>query len=337
MSTPYVDPEHKVLYFPERVQAWLSGEAISPINVELDISNSCPFACQYCLYKHTHNGTIMPFDQARYILDELAVAGVKSVTYSGGGEPLANPDFGRIIAYGAHKGLSQGLYTNGLMLEYVTVPIVRYLKWVHVSLFAPTRDTFAAITNTRPEYFDRVVRSVEFLMRHRGNLVVGMGMVLSEQNIKLMPEFYALGRRRLGVDYCGVKPDCWITDKSKLLEMWARVEQDLPDEATHKTSYRFIGQAEPKPYTACWGHYFLGCVGADCDVWFCGSYRAKPEYSLGKLVAPRRFRDIWASPRHRELMRDLDLGQCPMPACRPDVLNRLLDRLVHLNPHAEFL
>jgi len=331
MTTKYIDPEHKILYFLPKIEEWLAGKPIFPLNIELDVSNACQLNCNYCLYGYTHDNVVMPFDLARRILDEVVSVGVKSITYSGGGEPLTNPNFGEIVAYGNKKGLSQGLYTNGLLVDRFLIPIVRYLKWVHFSVFAGTPETYNKITDR--DVFEKVIDNIKLLAKHREDLVIGMGMVVSDDNIHEVEAYYRLAQE-LRVNFCGFKPDCWITDKDKLLSMWTKIDK-LPDTNVSKTPYRFIRQAEGRPYTDCWGHYFIGCIGASGDLWFCGSKRSIPEYSLGNL-ASSSFKELWLSSKHDELMRNLDLIQC-MPACRPDVLNTLLHKLSHPNPHAEFL
>ena len=44
---------HKLLYHPETVARWLSGENIYPIELELGITNACNHRCIFCSVDYT--------------------------------------------------------------------------------------------------------------------------------------------------------------------------------------------------------------------------------------------------------------------------------------------
>ena len=43
---------HKLMFHPERVTKWLSGENIYPIEIEISPSGACNHRCIFCAYDY---------------------------------------------------------------------------------------------------------------------------------------------------------------------------------------------------------------------------------------------------------------------------------------------
>lgn len=326
----YIDPYNKILLYPRYLSSWLQGDVIVPLNIEFDLSNSCLLNCTYCNYTNVHNSSLVSEQDIQQVLEDLAQNNVKSVTYSGGGEPLCNHNAGKAFNIGADLGIEQGLYTNGIFLDKYAISIDKYLSWIHISFHGYNKEDY--INKTGKDYFDKVVSNVKYLisMRHK-KLVVGMGMVTtSPEGIN---ELYALSKE-LGVDYCGFKPSCYITDP-KILSAMQHVVNSLPEDVV-KTPYRYEDQKYQRTYKACHAHSFISCIGADEDlpVWLCCSHRGNRKYCLGSLKT-QSFKEIWHSQKRLDIIKSIDFKDC-MPACRPHVLNKTLDYILEHNPHAAF-
>ena len=330
----YVDPQNKILYFPEHLRKWLAGEVIYPINVEVDLSNSCQLKCSMCNYANLRSAEWLSKSDIERVLTQLVTVGVRSVTWSGGGEPLTNPYAGYAFEMAWNLGLKQGIYTNGLLLDKHLQTVDRYCDWVHISLHAASPATYRAITGI--DSFDKVVQNIKYLLKTRHRLVVGMGMVTIPENEHEILDFYQRSKV-LGVNYCGFKPSCYISDPVVLQRMW-NVVNGLPEDVV-KTPYRYLDQMleDPHPYKACHGHNFIGCVGAreDLPLWLCCSARGIEAQRLGSLKT-QTFESIWYSPRRRDIIQNIDLSKC-MRSCRPHALNKTLEMILAVNPHAEFL
>src|SRR5512139_2684048 len=126
----YIDPRSKLLQHVDRLAALKLGAHPVPVNVEIDLSNRCSLGCEWCHFAYTHTrgplagsdklgpkssipgGDLMDTTLALSIIDQLDDAGVKSITWTGGGEPTLHHEFNWIVEYASSR-IDQGLYTNG--------------------------------------------------------------------------------------------------------------------------------------------------------------------------------------------------------------------------------
>src|SRR5262245_837558 len=109
IEVTYIAPRAKVLRHLDRLVGWQHGEKPAPVTVEWDLSNRCTLGCQDCHFAHTHvkgpwaskprtlpmvyesTGDLADIGLVFRVLGELADAGVKSIVWSGGGEPTTHP------------------------------------------------------------------------------------------------------------------------------------------------------------------------------------------------------------------------------------------------------
>ena len=92
----YIQPKTKLWHHIDRLAAIREGQQPAPVNVEIDLSNRCQMGCSFCAFAYTHSkgplakrnthdtGDLMDTNLAMQIIDQLAEAGVRSITWSGG-------------------------------------------------------------------------------------------------------------------------------------------------------------------------------------------------------------------------------------------------------------
>ena len=127
----------------EKVEQIIRGEVPLPETIELFLSNVCNFSCPHCLFRINHDRSgqaFMPLDLAQSLLEEAKGKGVRACEFSGGGEPLAYPEFVQIVEYAAALGFQIGIITNGSLLTRpgMAEAIARHCAWLRVSLDAVT-------------------------------------------------------------------------------------------------------------------------------------------------------------------------------------------------------
>ena len=83
----------KVLNHWDTLMAVINKTNPSPISCEIDPSNLCNHNCIWCMYDHFRKtkNEIIPDKILFNLIDDLARGGVKSITFTGGGEPLTHP------------------------------------------------------------------------------------------------------------------------------------------------------------------------------------------------------------------------------------------------------
>ncbi len=101
---------HKLFYHLDRLIPWLNGEEVYPIYASIGPSRLCNHRCIFCAYGYLEkNKTLMEKRFALRIIDECAEAGIRSMFFSGDGEPLCNPHTPHLIERGLTPATAAGI------------------------------------------------------------------------------------------------------------------------------------------------------------------------------------------------------------------------------------
>lgn len=200
----YIAPRSKLYAHLGTLDAIKRGERPAPVNVEIDLSNRCSLGCSWCHFAYTHTrgplagkvgkpaghidgGDLMDVDFALDMLRQLAQGGVKSVTFTGGGEPTLHQHFDRIVATANAYGLDVGLYTHGGHISEERAAILkRYATWVFVSLDECTPEAYKASKGV--DRFQAATDGVRRLVGATGKATVGVGFLLHRDNFHQVPD-----------------------------------------------------------------------------------------------------------------------------------------------------
>lgn len=340
----------KLWKYPERIAAWKRNEFFAPVGVEVDLTNRCNLGCSFCHFAYTHTrgpharanagydlGDEMDLELLKHILPELAVAGVKSVTFSGGGEPTLYPHFIDAGYFAVRTGLKLGLYTNGTLVNGEKAAWLKeHAAWVVVSLDEPDWEHYKQVKGVNG--FDAAERGIRNLVEAKGACVVGVSFLVRRDNWTRIPqmvdEFH-----KLGADYCEFRPTvtydaaepgkvaedtAWVRDAVETLR-----DVEGPDVEIAWDKFNRYAHWE-RGYTTCPAVLFTGCITPNGRVWACVNRRGYPESEIGDL-AQESFETVWK--RNKEFAVDRN---CRL-LCRGDVLNRALLPLAEPMAHEEFV
>jgi MoaA/NifB/PqqE/SkfB family radical SAM enzyme len=121
-------PLQKFFCYPELLQAFGESRRVFPISVEIDVTDQCNLNCNYCYWKAEKNASVnaMSLTDGEKILEKLKSCGVRSIVWSGGGEPLVNPAFLQLLQKAHDLGFAGGLFTNGTLLYQIDI------KWLKI-------------------------------------------------------------------------------------------------------------------------------------------------------------------------------------------------------------
>ena len=106
---------------------------IPPIHVQFVPTNRCNMYCTFCSCAEDDRKTEMSLDDAKRIIDDLVDLGMRSVTITGGGEPIMHPNFNEIVNYFSKYNIEIGLVTNGLLLSSIKSKTLDKIKWCRIS------------------------------------------------------------------------------------------------------------------------------------------------------------------------------------------------------------
>ena len=214
------------------------------ISCSIDISNRCNNRCSFCVSEKYLDGTFINFDLYVRLLHSLHEMGVKSLVFSGGGEPTLHPNFKDIIEAATAYGFRLGMITNGIELDQY-FDLLKNFVWVKVSLDSGSRETYKKIKGS--DNFGRVIRNI---LRSVDKTFINVGYVLTRENCG---ELFDLEYLLKGVGAVSVKrniydsPRIMINDSCKVSDK-------------------------------------LGVVTADCKVYYCPLKRWNKNYLLGDLT-----------------------------------------------------
>ena len=78
---------------------------IIPIHVQLIPTNKCNLNCKFCSCGDRRKDLELTLEECKKVIDIVSKRGTKSITITGGGEPLLHPDINKIIRYAGKKGI----------------------------------------------------------------------------------------------------------------------------------------------------------------------------------------------------------------------------------------
>lgn len=353
----YIAPQSKLFGHLDRLQQIQeTGHTSAPINVEIDLSNRCSLGCQWCHFAYTHTrgplagkrekpgaatpgGDLMELELAKTIVAELVDAGVRSITWTGGGEPTLHPDFDEIVRCTAEYDISQALYTHGGHITAERAALLKeHLTFVYVSL-----DAADAASYKRDKGVDRfwaACDGIRLLAEAPGDATVGVGYLVTEQNWPDCPAAVKL-TQGLGADYIQFRPTviynqavpgvpagdtAWIwgaIDSLRPLEDEPGVEVDLD-------RFRAYRDWDGHGYDTCVWSMLQTCITPNGKVWACVSKREHAAAEIGDLSV-ETFEEVWERHTVAKVNKDCRV------MCRGHLANVALTEIVRSRPHPEFV
>jgi MoaA/NifB/PqqE/SkfB family radical SAM enzyme len=307
----------KIQWHQDRIAAWMRGERIAPITIDMSLTRACNYACVYCYAMMQENerksftrDTVMNF------MDDAAEIGVKGVSLVSDGESTLSPFFVEAIERGHKNGLCMASGTNGFLLNAEKLrrilPCLTYLRF-NITAGEPKR--YAEIMGVPEKFFYKVCENIKTAVQIKKemglNVTIGLQMVLDPKYFDQVLPLARLGKELrpdylvikhcsdnedgfLGVDYDGYEAKLGIL----------REAEAMSDE-TYRVAAKWskIGDKGTRSYERCYGPAFLlqlsgsGLV-SPCGMLFGERYK---KAHIGNIVETR-FRDIYKSERYWEVM-----------------------------------
>jgi MoaA/NifB/PqqE/SkfB family radical SAM enzyme len=354
----YINSKQKIFFHVDRInEIRATGNTVAPVNVEIDLSNRCSHGCSWCHFAYTHTrgplagkrdkpedaiagGDLMDLDLAHEILMHLSASGVKSVTWTGGGEPTLHPYFDEIIETATHWGLEQGLYTHGGHISAERAALLKQtLTFVYVSLDECDEVKFK--TSKGVDRYWKVLEGIDNLVAAKGGATIGIGFLLHVGNVDDVDEMVALGLRH-GVDYVQfrpiiaydqVAPNQLVEDTQWVNRAINNLRRYAGDKFVQSDAWRFEMYRDWRGhgYPTCHWSALQTVITPNGKVWRCTNKREHPEALLGDLTITN-FADIWARVGGSCAVDD----KCRV-MCRGHIANLTLDSIMTEPVHANFI
>ena len=353
---PHVSPLRldgtKIAHHAERVNAWLRGERVAPITIDMALTQKCSYACTFCYAGLQQNpSSPVPWERYEAFLHDCVNIGhapgehVKAISLVSDGESTENPYFLDFITLGKSLGIDMAVGTNGLKLPMDEAEqMLKALTYLRININAASPQAYADVMGTTRKNFDRVIEKVMSLVKLKRDLgletTIGFQMVLLPEYADQALPLAELGRD-LGIDYTvikhcsddedgrlGVDYSWYLTDEAT--ELLRMAESMSTESYSVQAKWSKMRTGRERKYSKCFGTaLFLQMSGtgivAPCGSFFSDRYK---RFHIGN-IAHENFRDIWASDEYWDVMNflgsdDFDPRSQCATLCLQDKVNEVL-------------
>lgn len=344
---------HKLIFHPERICAWLNGEKIYPIEVEIAPSGACNHRCVFCAldyigYKPNYLDKQILLKNMKSMYEH----GLKSVICAGEGEPLLNPNMPDIANGMKSYGLDVALSSNGVLLtEEVSKECLKAFTWIRFSIASMEESSYNFIQRGNAGDLEKVCNNLEAAVKVRFDqklkTTLGAQCLLMKENIEQLP-LMAKELRDIGIDYLTVKPySHHLHSENNILFDYEEVlnyEEILKEYETSNFKVYFRANAmkkmqQNKSYEQCYGLPFMTYIDAKGNVWPCIAHIGQYELCYGNIYE-NTIEEIWASEKREQIKKEIEekgIDHICRQACRLDEINKYLWELKHPGMHINFI
>lgn len=354
---------HKLIYHLDRVLAWLKGERIAPIQIDMGLTKFCNIGCIYCIgvTQGMHKGEMIQGDALMRFIDDCGRLGVLAIAFIGDGEPTLNPAMCDAVVRAKKAGIDTGIATNGILLDMNRAhDILNNSSFIRLNLSSAEPQSFKRIHQASPKLFNMVVEKIQTLVKMKKEnqypCTIGIQMVLIPENFDQVIKLAKLGAE-LGVDYLQIK-QCSDTEYKELginPEDYKKIVGDLKEaEKFSNENYlmtvkwnkiNIFGETQLyregfRKYDICYGTPFLGQISGNGKVYPCGPFFGKERFYMGD-IHKQSYYDIIKSGRywqvHQDIIENVDVHCDCTIGCRQDYINKFLWDLKNPPQHVNFI
>lgn len=210
-ETPYSNL--KIFHHQEVLNKVEKGERCNPLYIRIKPTNVCNHNCYYCHYKNAYltldeynPSDYIPRDKMMEIISDMGEMGVKAVTFSGGGEPLAYPFIEETMEKVLENGIDLSIITNGSMLTGKKAQILARAKWVRISIDSIVPENYANIRGISNDAMGILQNNIrEFARIKNDDCELGINFVIGKENYGEIANVANL-MKELGVNHVKFAP-----------------------------------------------------------------------------------------------------------------------------------
>ena len=344
---------HKLIYHPDVVARWLKGENIYPIEIEISPSGACNHRCIFCAVDYLgYESNFLSKEVVLRDIEHMSKHGLKSVIFSGEGEPLLNKNLPDMVNCIKSFGVDVAMSSNAALLtKKVSEECLGAFTWIRFSIASMEEESYDKIQRGKDGDLDRVKSNladvVEVKRKNGYSTTLGVQCLLLPDNMNQLPAM-AKELREIGVDYLTIKPFSQHLHSSNKMDIdyeeFLNLEKEVTEYSTENFAVYFRSNAmkkmhHKKLYDKCLGLPFMTHIDAKGNVWPCVAHIGTEGFCYGN-VNEETFEEIWEGKRRKEVVEKLynsDINKVCREACRLDEINKYLDELKHPGEHVNFI
>lgn len=313
----------------QRIEELIAGKKINPWVIEMDPTTACNLACHDCISANLLNQGHIDRERIMELAREFKDMGIRAVVLIGGGEPMAHPEFGKLVDYFHESGIHIGLTTNGTLIERHRERLAHKMKWVRISVDAGSDEVFKEFrpSATGKSMFSKVIDGMRAIGKDR-SCRFGYSFLVLEKNTrdprtgltKTITNATDIAKaahlaKELGCDYFEVKPafdmmhflQHQASDSTRIVREQLQEIEGLQDDRFKIISPYTLKEAldgtgtQKKEYTRCLTAE-LRTVVTPSGVYVCPYHRGNPSMRTGDITVAS-MQEVWTGAKRQEVMQ----------------------------------
>ncbi len=307
----------KIFHHPEKVLSlsYDVKEKRAPLHVRIKPTNVCDQHCYFCAYadNELQLGDRMVVkekiekDKMMELIDDLESMGVKSITFSGGGEPLVYPYIEETLERIVESGkLKFAFITNGVGLKGRVLELVAgHASWVRISVDGWDAKSYSDYRKVPLDRWQRLNDNIKNLIGMRNKCLLGIYQIIDSNNANriydIIKYYHALGVDSIklyGVvlyDDAQLNSQYHMQHEDTVRSQVAKAKRDF-ESNDFQINNGFSAKINDysKEYSWCPSLQITPVIGADLKVYSCHDKAYTTEGEMGDLKE-QSFRTFWSS------------------------------------------
>ena len=211
---------------------------VLPVNIHFSPALDCNYSCPHCTYGDSKidfenrlgsenelkkEQVHTQLETMKIVFDRMEEAGLKRLIFSGGGEPLMNPDTIAGMAYATEIGLDVGLFTNGSLLSISRIDKILETNpsVIRISLNAGTEESHRLFHGLEYPHFQRVINNIRYLttekQRRKLSVEVSIAVIVTPLNFDTILDMSDILSDIEGINYLNIRPTINYANHTKMI------------------------------------------------------------------------------------------------------------------------
>ena len=305
----------KIFHYKEKLDSIPKDKKtiLPPLQIRIKPTNVCRHNCWYCAYRadNLQLGKDMivkdyiPKEKMIEIIDDCADMGVKSITFSGGGDPFHYPYLLDTIKKLSKTSIKFASLTHGALLKGEIAEIFKkYGSWIRISIDGYDDKSYAKYRGIKEGEFSKVIDNIKNFMKLDGNCQLGVVIVIDKENYHKLYDmgkmFYEIGVNSIKMSPCIVSNSGKETNEyhkpifDNVKEQIKKIKQDFESEnfeifdAYHKIEEKFNKNYKYCPYIQ-----ICPVIGADSNLYACHDKAYNLDNGVIDSLKQKSLKEVW--------------------------------------------
>lgn len=313
---------------------------VLPSSIDIDLTNVCNQDCFYCNSADFRANFLTTPNKERFIelIDRLAdwrshtplsVGTVRSINFTGGGEPTVHPHYHEIVEYAIDKGFLVTMITNASKLDRLAKHLPREkaqrIIWIGVDVDSAVDTTYERVRRSMTTFdmLPRVKENIKLAVDAGINVdIKALLMKNNTSDAELQALFDMV--KDTGARQLHIRP-LFDLETQKIFEVTESLKQKIKAISTlTNVEYNLPeNRKETRTYSKCHQMFLYTIFAANGDVNVCCESRGDRSFTIGNWLEQDP-RDFWMAERHMEVYNKTNTMLCP--PCKPNKINNIIQK-----------